>query len=307
MLVRFLTLLLLPLLWFSPVWAQVAVPSIDPAEPVLVPAASSWRMGTSVGGGSHYGSQKTTQEKVANHEFGSYGLIVFQPTHVTTEIYATENDNQAQWDSTSDILYEYQHKEQRVNLAVRGEGRVSVGLGVLSRTWDSRGIERNHRGFGGSFGVRIGDGMYLAAGMNRVTEKIDSYEDKQWNETLGGLGFAYGDPDSSMFRLEGSMFTRPEVNKGETRADINPKQVQQIGDLEILLSRYLFSAKSTVTKTSAGVSGEADQELRQMRYGIGYRRLNFSWVLYRIQGTEAQGDKKHEQSYYKMTMGVGFL
>ena len=261
----------------------------------------------SCGSQSSSPSKTDKDQKVIEHQFDNYGILVFQPTHVTTELYATFDDNQAQWDSTSDLFYPYKHQEQRLNLAVRGEGRVSVGLGAVRRSWDNRGLLRQHKGFGGSFGVRIGDGMYLAAGMNRITEEVAEHEDKQWNEFLAGIGFAYGDPDSSMFRFEASMARVPEVIKGTVLADINQAQTEQVTDLEILLYRILFSAKNKVTKTLATLPDQADQELTQVRYGFGYRRLGFSWIFYQTRGVEGQGDNKHEQLYYKTTVGFGFL
>lgn len=306
MLTRFL-LLLLCFAWASPAWAQVATPSIDPGQPVQMAAASSWRMGSSIGLGTSYGRQTTSAGRYGDRAFGSQGLLVFQPTHVTTEIFGVSNDDQAQWDATSDLLYPYQHQEQRIGLSVRGDGRVSVGLGGLSRGWTSRGIERSQKGLSGSFGVRVGEGMFLATGVNRVTETVDGLEDKQWNETLAGWGFVYGSPESNMFRLEVSQFTTPEVIGGTTLAEINHRQVQQVGDLEILLSQYLFTAKGTLTKTTAVLAGEADRELFEKRFGLGYRSWGFSSMLYQVRAVQLEADKRHEVLYYKLTLGVGFM
>ena len=190
---------------------------------------------------------------------------------------------------------------------MRGEGRVSVGLGGISRAKESRGIFRQQSGFGGSFGFRLGEGFFGAVGMNRITEKVAAVEDKQWNEMLGGLALVYGDPDSSMFRLEGSLVSSPLVAGGTGLETIHHKTWEQNADLELLWSRWYLSAGSTTTKTFPALVREGDQHLTRIRYGLGYRKLSFSLIFYRTLADEQLGSKMYKERGYGATLGFGFL
>lgn len=291
----------------SLVWGQVATPAIDPARPAKMGAASSWRFGPSVAVGSQYGGQQTNQQKVEGHGFGSTGSLVLQTSRVTVELASMSSDNQAVWDATSDLLYPSLQSDSSGFVAVRGEGRVSVGLGGISRSQESRGINRKQSGFGGSFGVRMGEGFFGAVGMNRITEKVANFEDKQWNEVLGGLGLVYGDPDSSMFRLEGSLATSPQVVGGTGLENVHHKTWEQNADLEVLWNRWYLSVGSTTTKSVSALANEGDQNLTRVRYGLGYRKLSFSLIFYRTLADEQSGDKMYKERAYGATLGFGFL
>ncbi|MDT8446142.1 MAG: hypothetical protein RRB13_04525 [bacterium] len=287
--------------------AQVATPPIDPAEPTLISAASSWRFGGSMALGTDYGYQETQATKTDAKVTGPSALLVFSGKEVIWEFYNKSSDTAYEWDSTSDQLYQYTRSNQQLNLSVRGEGRVSVGLGAIARSDDSRGIQRKQSGFAGSFGVRIGDGFFLGAGMNRVTEKVADFEDKQWNEYMGGAGFAYGSPEKNMFRLEVSGTSEPEVSGGTSLEQVHHKRTRAIEEMEVLWHNYLVTVRAVQSKSFAALDGESDRQENQMRYGLGLRSLGFSWILYRTLADERVGDNWYKERYYKMTLGFGFL
>lgn len=295
------------LLWAAPLKAQVATPSVDPAEPTRLAAASSWRFGGSAAMGSYYGHQETAATKTDATSFANSGLLVFQTGDMIFEAYGMGGDTTQEWDASSDLLYEAERGQSRVNLSVRGEGRVAVGLSSIQRSQDSRGVRRDQSGFGGSFGLRIGEGVFFAAGMNRMGEKVSGYDDKQWNEYLAGFALVYGSPESDFFRLEISGLSEPEVSDGDQLAQVHHKRTENIGELEVLVDNWLLSARSTTTKRFAALDGEEDQQSTQVRYGLGRRSLDFSWVLYRILADEREGDAWYKERYFKFTIGFGFL
>ena len=289
------------------VFAQIATPSIDPASPALLASAASWRFGTSVAVGSEYGFQETDLQKSASRGLGSTGLIAFQPTHVTTEIYALSGDQRSVWDASSDQLYPRSRKQTQVNLSVRGEGRVSVGLTGFNQEIDSRGVVRSQKGFGGSFGFRLGDGVFFGVGMNRHSETVLNSSDKQWNDYLAAVALAYGDPDSSMFRVEVGGQTSPLVLKGTGYEDVHYKTQKQFGDLEILWSRWFLSARSSSVKRFAALVGETDQTVQRIRYGLGYRSLSYSFIMYRTLADTKVATKEYRERYFQATLGIGFF
>jgi len=301
-------LFMLLLSWFPGfLFGQVATPSIDPSAPVWLASAGSWRFGTSLAVGNQYGSQETDVQKVAAHGLGTAGLIVFQPSHVTSEIYSLSGGQRAVWEASSDNLYIEKKSESRFNLSVRGDGRVSVGLGGISRKIDSQNVLRTQKGFGGSFGFRLGDGFYGGLGMDRLTESVVGEEDKIWSDYTGGLSLAYGDPDSSMFRFEVAGKMSPLVAKGDTFAAVHQKKTEQYADLELLWDRWFFSGRGLQTKRFATLSGEIDQQDTELRYGLGYRRLSVSLIFYRILVDTQGATGWYKERSYQATVAIGFL
>jgi len=270
-------------------------------------SASSWRFGTSVGVGGQSGYQQTDAQIKKDPVSESYGLIVFQPTHVTTELFSQANQKRSSWDATSDQLYRVVSSESQVNMAVRGAGRVSVGLGVLQQSETSRGVLRTRKGFGGSFGFRVGTGFFVGLGVQRMREKVAQTLEKQWNDYLGGVALVYGDPDSSMFRLEVGGKASPLVSKGQSFAETHYKTQTQFGDLELLWSRWFGSVRVQEKKRFAALTGEKDQQMKQLKYGLGYRKLSFSLIFYRTLEDKRLLSQWYKERSFGATMGVGFF
>jgi len=288
--------------------AQIATPAIDPSEPTWLASAGSWRFGTSVALGSQSSYEKTDWQKVNSHGAGNNALIVFQPSHVTSEIYSLSGGKNLTWEASSDSLYIEERKESRFSLSVRGDGRVSVGLGAINREFNSRGVLRTQKGFGGSFGFRIGDGLYGGMGMDRLTEVTVGSKDKIWSDYAAGLALVYGDPDSSMFRFELGGKSSPQVlGAGSSFESVHRKQTKQYGDLELLWGRWFLSGRSTQTKRFAALPDEINQQSSEQRAGIGYRSLGFSVIFYGGQVEAKEKSSWYKERNFRANLAIGFL
>ena len=295
--------------WSSLALGQVATPSLDPSLPSLTGSASSWRFGSTLGAQSFIGKEKTPTGSTPDETKpkGAGGLLAWQPTQVTLEISGVAGLIDPVWDASSDAVTLHSINEQKASISVRGKNRVSVGIDFREKATDIESILRKESAFGGSFGIRIGDGVYLGGGQEKVVEKVEGYQDKKWTQVFSGLGVRYGWPNASMFRMEYALVNRGGDNRGEGYLNVMPEMNRAIGSVEAQFWGLLFSYQYS-KETEAALSGEPTDRVQELaRYGGGLRTDYFTVILYRADGKETMDEKEHLSKDWRLTVGFHFI
>jgi len=305
--------------------AQVVTPSLDPTNPVEIAAAASWRFGSTIGGGGKWGTQKSdgdqldssTQSDLSDMAFvNSSYIFAYQPTTVTFEISGVVNETDYQWDgsdSTSDSLTEYEKNETNLKLAIRGNNQVSVGIEFQSENYKDASTDSKLTAYGGSFGMRFLDSIFISGGLNRKTLKANEFEsDLKWQEVIGGVAFQFGSPDQNMFKIEGAI-------KIEDKAKVNlsnsalyyyrPKITTTQGSIETILGGYLLSYRyrKILFEAIDDIALDRDREETRNRIGLGYRPTVLTMVLYGETRIEMEDSNKYETQYLGFNVSFSFM
>ena len=241
--------------------AQVATASLDPTQPVTMPAAAAWR-GAMVLGGNYLeqtGSRSLNEQQIAQFEgTGFSGNAVFQISNFYIDGYASQITTDAkiqQYDPAGGKI-NLALTDSRLNVAIAGNDFVTIGLGVRSvdstdyfdPTSDS--VKTNQTRTVGSISIKTMDVFYLGLGFERVKENSDYAEDLNWNNVLGGIGVKLGDPGGTRFRVEYSFAYSDEV-ENEALGDLleskhNKTTTSRLG-VELMFSGLLFSLNGKQT------------------------------------------------------------
>ena len=309
------------------VFAQVVTPSLDPTNPVEIAAAASWRFGSSVGGGGKWGTQKSDDEQVDSNTLSNLSdiasvhssyLFAYQPTSVTFEVSGIVNESEYQWDgsdSTTDHLTEYENSEVHVKIAIRGNNRVSVGIEYQSvSTKDtSSDTDAQLTAYGGSFGMRFFDNIFISGGLNRKTLASDEFEsDLKWQETIAGLAFQFGSPDQVMFKLEGALKLEDEAEaelKDSSGSYYRSKKTTTQGNIETILGGFLLSYqyKKILHEAIDDIPLDEDREEIRTRIGLGYRSTLLTLVLYGENRVEKEDINKYKTQYVGFNLSLSFM
>lgn len=293
----------------SVAFGQVATPSIDPSLPTYTGSASSWRFGSTLAAQSFIGKEKTPTQSTPDKTKtkGAGGLLAWQPTQVTLEMSGVAGLVDPVWDASSDAVVEHLITEQKASISVRGKNRVSVGIDVREKATAVEDVTRSESAFGGSFGIRIGEGIYLGGGQEKVVEKVEGYQDKKWTNVYSGIGLRYGWPNASMFRMEYSMINRGGDDRGDGYFNVVPKMDRSIGSIETQFWGLLFSYQYS-KETEAALTGELGDRVQELaRYGGGLRTDYFTVILYRADGKETIDAKEHLSKDWRLTVGFHFI
>lgn len=297
------------LLGAQSLFAQVATPSLDPTMPSLTASGSAWRFGSTFGGSSVVGKEKTptasTPDKTAAK--GSSGIFAWQPTQVTVELSGDVGIKDPYWDASTDAVTTLHVNEQKLFVAVRGENRVSVGVGFREKATDVEGVIRSESAYGGSMGFRIGEGIYVGGGLEKVIEKVPDYKDKRWSEVFSGIGVRYGWPDASMFRMEYSMISKGDGSKGDTFLELMPESKTAIGSVEVQFWGMMFGYQYSKESIKPTLNDLTTRVKERARYGGGLRLLNFTMMLYKSDGKEYLNDLEHLSKDWEFTVGLHFI
>lgn len=309
MLYRLLLTLALILITAPNLFAQVATPSLDPTMPAMTPSASAWRFGSTFGGSTTVGKERTpensTPDKTAAK--GSSGIFAWQPTQVTIEISGDAGRKDPYWDASSDAVTTLLVNEQRASLAIRGENRVAVGVGFRAKSTDVEGVIRSESAYGGSLGFRIGDGIYVGGGLEKVIEKVTDFDDKRWSQVYTGLGLRYGWPDASMFRMEYSMIAKGDASTGDSFLEMMPESKTTIGSIEAQFWGVMFGYQYKKESIEPILTDETTRVRERARYGGGLRLLNFTLMLYKSDGKEYLNNLEHLSKDWEFTVGFHFI
>jgi len=300
-------LLLLVTIFSVNVSAQIVTPSLDAAFPVEMASAAGWRFGSAVGVQTSFAKITGETEESDYHNVDSSVLAAYQPSNIITEFYWATPGIYYLWDSSADTLNKTKNGDGRFSLALRGERNVTVGIGYRIVDQDASSDTVDKSLYEGSFSMRMLDGLYLAAGMQRVTEKFDTGDSRKWNRILGGVAIQIGDPLNTMFRTEASFQTSPESTVDDPTILPHRKTSRIQAAVELLWDAFLFSYQYQNTTLGAINTETDDQTIARHRYGFGFKMGSATIGFYARSGTRTAGDKELKTELYQGTLSFSFI
>lgn len=299
-------LIVLVLGWYSG-FSQVVTPRLDSGFPVELSSAAGWRIGSGIGGNTAVGKEESSAEDLDYHYIDSSVIFFYQPSHVVTEIYWKPAGTQYEWDTSTDALVETSTSDARFTLTIRGENRFSVGIGYRSQEKDYLSFNSTTTSYEGSFSIRVFEGLYMAGGFQRFSEKMSIGDARKWNKILGGVALQIGDPLGSMFRLEGSYGTSPETESDNQIASTKPQEDEIRASVEFLFDPFLISYSYQNFNYSA-LNGASDKKSTVNHgYGLGMKFGSFTLGLYLYLGTETFGDAEMKTTKVQSTFSYNFI
>ena len=288
---------------------QIVTPSLDPGLPAELSSAVAWRFGSAFGVNSVYNKEKseTTENDYYYNRTGV--LFAYQPGTVIGEIYGESVTRQSLWDSSTDTFVDSTGTRGKLSLAIRGENRVSVGIGYNSSDQTVTGSEPLRTTyFEGSFSMRLFGGFYLAGGLQRVTEKIGSGESRKWNKILAGAALQVGDPLDNMFKLEGSISASPESEFNDQSIYPAHRQTTTLSaSAEAVFSSFLLAYRYQNTTKKAPTSNDDEQAISAHRFGAGLKLGGFTFGIYRNATLETVGEKDLNSEEVTATISYNFI
>jgi hypothetical protein len=307
MLIKKPILLLVLLLTATTGFSQVVTPSLDPALPVELASAVSWRIGSVVGVQTQAARETVKSGSTDYEPVGSAALFAYQPSNIVTELYSSPNERHLFWDASADTLSETTWVDGRFKLALRGENRVSVGIGYNINDQKTSTTTTHINSYEGGFSIRMLDGVYIAGGLQRVTERFEIGDSRKWNRLLAGLAFQFGNPLGTIFRAEGSYHLSPasRIDNPAIPDRFATHEVQAATELFVndILVSYQYRHTRQVEVNSAG----DDRTSAYHRFGFGFRFGRLICGLYGHQERTIEGDRHLDRYAYQGTLSLGFL
>ena len=284
------------------------------------PSAVSWRFGSTVGVETAFGDQKdedTETRKLGEYKNSGYGgVIAIQPSHVTGELSykADEISYEPEYSIDSDgettfILQKVNSSYGRFQLAIRGENKYSVGVGIYRLTEEKEGQTVDKSSYTGSFGLRFLDGLFVSAGMEQGRTEAKDFDDLKWQIFFYGAAIQLGDPTDFMMRLEGSLKTSSEesTENSDDQTYYHEKFQEYMGSFEVLLDGFLFSAMYQKRDTESVENTLEDSSREKTRYGFGYRTIGLSFMLYGSRIVDRCDDAKNETDEIQLTFSYSYI
>jgi|GEM_PF-1764754 len=300
-------------LFSAKLYAQIVTPSLDPAVATELSAAISWRFGSTIGVETTQFQKtdavlrKTDGKTVKTEDNRSSALVAYQPTHTTIQLFMVPAEKDYDWDPSTDTYQSFQRAYNKASLTVRGKNIFSIGVGANNFTITKNSIINQVKSYGGSFSVRVFKGIFMGAGLEKVTETPGQLDPRKWDKQYSGIAFMYGDPLSYMFRTELSASSSKEVKTGPTEDEIHPKTSYTNIAAEALLKGYLLTYQKTLESVFA-YNEQGDDKKRDMtRYGIGMRGSNLSYGFYFSEGEESINTMSRPIQKYQLTFGFSFI
>ncbi len=306
-LMRKILLIAAAISFVSTCFAQVATPSLDSALPVEMSSAVSWRFGSAYGIEALYGKAESDTDKIDRHYIHAGALFAYQPGRVVGEIHVIPADEQYQWDPSTDVLSKNISSFGRLSLTIRGNQNVSVGLGYSQGQNDVSSDTLKRISYEGSFSLRFLDVCYIAGGLQRVTETHDSANTRKWNTMLSGIALRFGDPTSSMFRLEASLGVSPKSEFDDPLLEIRRATTELQGSAEWLYGSLLFSYRYLNRTLEALDDEDQNWTIVSHRYGLGFHLGGIMFGYYRHAGLEKANENDMSTEKYQFTVSYSFI
>lgn len=212
---------------FSSARAQVVTPSLDPTEPIVLPAAAGWRQTETVGVSSfeRTGSRSGPPTDQAYYEFLGTGATFFfnfrMGESLAVEGYSSNEAIAISKDVYQDGFVVTGTAESRFAITLSHEEFAVFGLGLHTDQvsghffdnmtldeFDETTVETKTIP---SLSIKFGDSFYLGGGLERVKESSDTMVDNHWSNVVTGLAFMTGSPDTTMYRFEYSLSSSPKA------------------------------------------------------------------------------------------------
>lgn len=316
----YLSLILIAMFLSRGGYAQIVTPFLDPGLASESPSAVSWRFGSTSGLETAFGNQRDQGKK--SYTIGKYkntgvGVVVaLQPSHVTGEL--SYRENEVRYDpiyfidgegKTDFSLEKVKLSSGRFHLAIRGENQFSVGIGVSRLTEDRGGEDTNKSSYTGSFGLRFLDGWFLSGGLEQGQTAVDGFDNLKWQIFFGGFALQLGNPMGTMMRLEGGVRSSSEESTENSLQEIyyHPKFMESLGSFEVLAEGYLLSVTYSKRDTQSVDSTLGDTSRQKTRYGLGFRNIGLSLMLYGSRTIEKCDGAKNESDEIRLTLSYSYI
>lgn len=238
-----------------PAHAQVITASLDPTQPVTMPAAAAWREAMVLGGSYLEQTGTRTLNKQQIYQFEGSGFsanAVFQISNFFIDGYTSQIKTDAKIDQyyPAGGVINLAHSDNRLNIALTGNDFVTIGLGArvidstdyFDPTFDSATTSQMRTI--GSISIKTMEFLYFGLGYERVRESNDFAVDLNWNNLLGGLGVKLGEAGATRFRAEYSFAFSPRT-ENDVQGDLLPAKhnettTHRLG-MELMFSGLLFA------------------------------------------------------------------
>ena len=244
-----------------PAHAQVITASLDPTQPVIMPAAAAWREAMVLGGSylEQTGTRTLNDQQIYQFEGSGFSAnAVFQISNFFIDGYASQIKTDAQIEQyyAGGGIINLARSDNRLNIALTGNDFVTIGLGArmvdstdyFDATFDSA-TNSQMRAIG-SISIKAMDVFYFGVGYERVRESSDYAVDLNWNNLVGGIGVKLGQPGSTRLRAEYSFAFSPSA-ENEVQGDLRPSKhnettTHRLG-AELMFSGLLFALNGKQT------------------------------------------------------------
>lgn len=240
--------------------SQVITAPFDITKPVVMPAASGWRMDRGVGFNyrESSGSRELDSNEIYKFESSGYGANGhFKMSNMSLDFGYQQRTNDVTGAKLNPGKINLEYSITRANMAMSGNDFVAVGLGgkaITSVDWydatdDSETTKESS--IGGSIAVKTFDFIYLGGGFERVKQESSFRVNNSWNVTTIGVAAVFGNPGGTQFRTEYSFSSSPHEESDAQdllKASIHPATTISRFSADLLLNGLLFSGMST-TKT----------------------------------------------------------
>ncbi|MBU2512952.1 hypothetical protein KJ966_16560 [bacterium] len=309
---RKIIIVILSVFWAVPVSSQVVVPSLDPVLACELASAIAWRVGSTVGIDVDYVSQAAdTSDDAESKNTKQSVLISYQPGNFIGELYYSPYSETKSYSFGSEsINVDWENDngvEYGLRLAIRGDRRVSVGIGYEGRTHDINDYQYGYSHYEGSFSLRLFEGLlFLGAGMQRVTENLGSDDSRKMNRVLTGAAIQIGDPTDTIFKTEVSMKISPKTESDNDILGESPQTTESTLAIELLTGSFLFSYRMSQKVYEEYTNNDNLTEINN-RYGLGTKLGSFTFSLYRNAWTAILNDETKNYDIYQATVGFNFL
>lgn len=335
----FLGFLFLILLAPQFVTAQHATAWLDPTNPSELPSAVSWRFGSALGiQHIHYyaGSGTDKYANDAEYEISSTAtryLLSFQPSKLSIEASGMPEYKQIIRETPADGDVTLKQSEARLNLAVRGQDRLSIGLAAGTKRFEksTNDVNETYKFLSGSVSMRLMEVFYLAYGIEHIQDKSDGRAGNSWADQHYALGIMVGSPKANQYRFEYSITESPEsLQEGDATSDINSsyklKSTTKRYALEVLVSNWYFSYSNVLLEllnydnanyfASNDVYFEETSGIKasKSKIGVGYKTqgglfLSGNYIRTRIDVPDLSGSVflKRDLAEYSINLGYSFF
>jgi len=282
-----LALVALITLFSTPCFAQVATPPLDPSQPVLMPAANSWRY---VKGSNEKDDKRTatlamgTNKKVRSNadksvewnETGSQGILLAQTENVNIE--ASFIPSQTITQTSTNPAGAQSISKSKISGSTIGFAYLAkaISFGASYRTSDYQPGTQNtekETGNGASITAQLANVFFFAWGIEQVKQAETYKSANKWNQSAYALALMAGKPDETQLRLEYSNLHSPKsVAQITGQKNIHPETFRTLLSAEVKMGPILLSYQSD------GVRNLEIATESVPGYNTSNRKIGFGWV-----------------------------
>ncbi|MDT8446094.1 MAG: hypothetical protein RRB13_04270 [bacterium] len=321
---RPIALLLLALAVFAPgAFAQMVTPSLDPSEPLVLPAAGSWRYlkgeneqddnrTATVAAGTLQGSWAESDDSSKREISANRGLLVAQAENVNIEAQSTGSEKIKYTNidalgvsstyetvgSTSQFSFAYLLKQ----LSLGGSYR-------SSSTQRSSYDDQKETGLGLSATYQLGRVFFAGFGVEQVSQPESYRPAVDWNVTSYGFALMAGKPDETLLRLEyANQRSLRAAAEGTYYNNVHQESVLTQLTAEIKMTNLLLSARTeTTSRLEWSEYNLSSGELKTSRVGLGWVPSN-GWIIsgYQTSYTETAGTTERQGNLTEVAVGYNF-